>query len=100
VAETLSTVKGVAEVVCVGAAIKDKTSLIAAVVLIWWSILPRISKVPSARRTAWSPVLKRMFGPKGFKIHGQRIEPQEVAETLSTVKGVAEVVCVGAAIRF
>ena len=34
-----------------------------------------------------------------IKIHGQRIEPQEVAETLSTVKGVAEVVCVGAAIK-
>ncbi|OQE15219.1 hypothetical protein PENFLA_c033G04040 [Penicillium flavigenum] len=34
-----------------------------------------------------------------IKIHGQRIEPQEVAETLSTVKGVAEAVCVGAAIK-
>jgi amino acid adenylation domain-containing protein len=34
-----------------------------------------------------------------IKIHGQRIEPQEVAETLSAVKGVAEAVCVGAAIK-
>ncbi|CRL24052.1 AMP-dependent synthetase/ligase [Penicillium camemberti] len=34
-----------------------------------------------------------------IKIHGQRIEPQEVSEALSTVNGVAEVVCVGAAIK-
>ncbi|KAK4865062.1 hypothetical protein LT330_001685 [Penicillium expansum] len=34
-----------------------------------------------------------------IKIHGQRIEPQEVAETLKTVEGVADVVCIGAAIK-
>ncbi|KAJ6116028.1 hypothetical protein N7523_006445 [Penicillium sp. IBT 18751x] len=34
-----------------------------------------------------------------IKIHGQRVEPQEVAETLSGVKGVADIVCVGSTIK-